>query len=76
MVLRDQVLQDLGGVLEVRLVIFKLNPVDERGQLVDVLPGTFVVASEVLGQLLKGHRGQVRQTLTLTLTLNPTLNLP
>lgn len=45
--------------MEVRLVIFKFNPVDQRCQLVDLLSWTFVVASQILGQLLLGHRGVV-----------------
>lgn len=39
-----------------RLVILKFRPVDQRCQLVDLLPWTFVVASEILGQLLLGRK--------------------
>lgn len=38
-----------------RLVIFKFHPVDQRCQLVDLLSWTFVVASQILGQLLLGQ---------------------
>lgn len=55
LVLWDEILQDLGDVLEVRLVIFKFNPVDQCCQLVDLLSWTFVVASQILRQLLLGH---------------------
>lgn len=54
LVLWDEILQDLGDVLEVRLVIFKFNPVDQCCQLVDLLSWTFVVASQILRQLLLG----------------------
>lgn len=56
LVLRDQLLQDLGDVVEVRLVIFELHPVDECRQLVNVLLRTLVVTSQIFRQLLLGQR--------------------
>lgn len=55
LVLRDEILQDLGDVLEVRLVVLKFDPVDQRCQLIDLLSWTFVVASQILWQLLLGQ---------------------
>lgn len=54
LVLRNKVFEDLGHVLEVRLVLLELHPVDQRRQLLHFLLGTLVVASQVLWQLL--HR--------------------
>ena len=47
-------LSSLGDVGEVGLVLFELHPVDERRQLLHLVPGASVVAAQVLGQLLRG----------------------
>ncbi len=52
LILRDELLQDLGDVLEVGFLLLKLHPVDQRCQLVHVLPRTLVVSSQILRQLL------------------------
>ncbi|KAA8586589.1 hypothetical protein FQN60_000425 [Etheostoma spectabile] len=52
LVLRDKLLQDLGHILEVGFILLKLHPVDQRCQLVHLLPRTLVVASQILRQLL------------------------
>lgn len=52
LVLRDELLQDLGNIVEVGFILLKLHPVDQRCQLVHLLLRTLVVASQILGQLL------------------------
>lgn len=52
LVLRDEVLQDLGNVMETGFVLFKADSVDQSCQLVHFLPRTLVVAPQILGQLL------------------------
>lgn len=54
LVLRDELLQDLGDVVEVGLVLLILHPVDQRRQLVQILLRTLVVAPQILWQLLQG----------------------
>lgn len=56
LVLRDQLLQDLGDVVEVGLVLLILHPVDQRRQLVQILLRTLVVAPQILWQLLQGEK--------------------
>ncbi|TNN61989.1 hypothetical protein EYF80_027824 [Liparis tanakae] len=51
LVLGDELLQDPGDVLEVRLVLLKLHPVDQRRQLEDLLPHTAVVAAQKISSL-------------------------
>lgn len=70
LVLWDEILQDLGDVLEVRLVIFKFNPVDQCCQLVDLLSWTFVVASQILRQLLLDHSCMMSLSFQLVYTLH------
>lgn len=53
LVLGDDVLQDLGNILEVGFILLELHPVDERCQLLHILLRTLVVTTEILGKLLK-----------------------
>lgn len=53
LVLRDELLQDLRNILKVGFVLIKLHPVDQRCQLVHLLPRTLVVTSQILRQLLQ-----------------------
>lgn len=62
-VLGDQVLQDLGHAAEVGLVLVELDPVDESGQLLHLLPGTGVVAPQVFRQLLQSGQAVRRRRL-------------
>lgn len=76
LVLRDELLQDLGNVVEVGFVLLKLHPVDQRCQLVHLLPRTLVVASQILRQLLEGADGRRDDTARLyvsSLKLTPLL---
>lgn len=56
LVLRDELLQDLGDVMEVGLVLLILHPVDQRCQLVQILLRTLVIAPQILWQLLQGRK--------------------
>lgn len=58
LVLRDELLQDLGDILEVGFVVVKLHLVDQSRQLVHLLLRTLVVTAQILRQLLWREDGR------------------
>lgn len=60
LVLRDELLQDLGDILEVGFVVVKLHLVDQSRQLVHLLLRTLVVTAQILRQLLWREDGDSR----------------
>lgn len=52
-VLRNQLLQHLGEVMNLRFVLLEPHSVNERGQLERLFKSALVVATQILWELLK-----------------------